>query len=258
MNCGNDGCEEQIGYDQYDSHIDQCQFKYVICEHCNQKYQRRLKNDHDANCLDLIKLKNTELSAKLEQSQASELKLRSELANIKRTNSKRTIQNREKSDAKARPEFELIKSQFQNANVVSARYKYFENDVFATQLKPATTTSYDSKGRSQKNFDYFKSNSAKEQFRGAKIYVKHEHHVHSGNKEDWIFLSMSEKEKTTKMIEAEWNTKVWQNGKLLLDRDYQYTFEMDTGGWGNKVETNSNESEFFVIVTIKKWNVTTK
>jgi len=55
MKCPHDGYQEQIGYDQWTAHIDQCQFKNVICEHCNQEYQRIGKQDHESNCLDLIK-----------------------------------------------------------------------------------------------------------------------------------------------------------------------------------------------------------
>jgi len=40
MKCPHEGCKEQIEYDQYDAHIAQCQFKRVICGHCNQEFQR--------------------------------------------------------------------------------------------------------------------------------------------------------------------------------------------------------------------------
>mgnify|MGYP000522945988 CR=1 FL=1 len=232
MNCPHDGCQEQIAYDQYDTHLIQCQFKNVICDHCNQEYLRSDKDEHEANCIDFIKFKNLELSTNLEEAKG-------EVANV-------------------RAELESINSQFKNVTILRAvRYKYFQNDVFVTQLKQATTTSFDEKGRnSQKNFDYFKSYSAKEQLKGAKIFVQHNHRVYSDKKEDGIFLRIKRAE-TTKTIEAMWNLKVFQNGKQLLDGDYKYTFEEDTG-WGTIVEKNCDQSEFCVIVVIKEWKVTNK
>jgi len=232
MSCPHDGCQDQIAYDQYDTHIVQCQFKIIICEHCNQEYLRSDKDAHEANCLDLIKFKNLELSAKLEESKAEV--------------------------TKARAESESIKSQFQNmTRIFPAGFKHFENDVFVTQLKQATTTSFDRKGHnSQDNYDWFQSDSAKEQFTGAKIYVQHQHNVYSDKKEDWIYLHI-ERAETTKTIEAMWNLKVFQNGKQLLDYDMKYTFEED-GSWGTNVKENCDQSEFCVIVTIKEWKVTNK
>ena len=324
INCPHDGCQEQIGYDQHDAHIDQCQFNSITCEHCSHDYQRIDQCNHEAKCLDLIKFKNLELSEKLAESIAevengrselqstiselvsakrtiseerqksgteltkvrSELKLvRSQLEINKRTSSeerkisedeltklrseldlvksqlgnhKRTSaeerENCEAKLAKARAALESIKSQFQNVTVLPAGFKYFANDVFAMQLKQATTTSFDSSGRDLGDtFDYFQSYSAKEQFTGAMIYVTHEHEVYSEKTEDWIFLVI-EREESTKLIKAEWNTKIWQKGKKLLDKDYKYTFEKDTG-WGPKVKKNCDQVEFFVMVTIKKWNI---
>ena len=61
-----------------------------MCGHCNQEYQRN--GDHEANCLELIKFKNLELSAKLEESNVEVANVRSdlesaisELENVKRT-----------------------------------------------------------------------------------------------------------------------------------------------------------------------------
>ena len=202
MHCPHDGCEEKIGYDDYDTHIDQCQLKFVICEHCNQEYQRTLKDDHEANCIDLIKFKNLELSAKLNQSQALEVELRTKLENINRTLSeehekseteltkvrselhlvksqlenmtRNSSEEREQSEAdvKARPDLEFIKSQFQNANELSARFKHFENDVFVMQVQHATTASVDNQGHNSKHkYDYFHTDSAEQQFKGAEIYI---------------------------------------------------------------------------------------
>jgi len=76
-----------------------------MCRHCNEQYQRIGKDDHEANCLELIKFKNSELAAKLEEYIAevanvrSDLEsTRSELENVKRTSSLRKIQG-EKSEA---------------------------------------------------------------------------------------------------------------------------------------------------------------
>ena len=162
--------------------------------------------------------------------------------------------------AKARAELESIKSQFKKMTILPAGFKYFENDVFVAQLKQATTTSFHEKGHdSQKNYDYFQSFSANEQFTGAKIYVKHEHRVYSDKKEDGIYLCI-ERAETTKTIEAMWNLNVFQNGKKLLDEDYEYTFEKesDSKGIGSQVEKNCDQSELTVIVTIKDWKVTNK
>ena len=55
-----------------------------MCGHCNQQYQKLGKYDHEANCLDLIKFKNLELSAKLEESVAEVANVRSDLESTKR------------------------------------------------------------------------------------------------------------------------------------------------------------------------------
>ena len=160
MNCPHDGCEEQIGYDQYDIHIDQCQFKCVICEHCNQEYQKIFKDDHEANCLDLVKLKILQLSGKLDQAHAelenmkitiadereksaTELsKARSKLKVVKSEleyfTRKSSAEREQFEVATARVELESIKSHFQNVIVLPAGFKHFENGlVFATKIKKA-------------------------------------------------------------------------------------------------------------------------
>jgi len=277
LNCPHDGCKEQITYDQYHTHIGQCQFKNIICDHCNQEYLRSDKNEHEANCLELIKFNFFELSAKHDESVAELACVRSdlqstisELENVKRNNSEER-QTYETELANVRSELTLVKSQLENdkrtsaslksqflnmTRIFPAGFKYFENDVFVTQLKQATTTSFDWKGHhSRNNFDWFRSDSAKEQFTGAKIYVTHQHRVYS--KEDFIFLGI-ERAETTKKIEAIWNTKVFQSGKQLLDRDCEYTYENDLS-WGSYVdEKNWDQSSLCVIVTIKKWKVTNK
>jgi len=239
MICPHDGCQEQITYDQYDTHIVQCQ---NMCEHCNQEYLRSDKDEHEANCLDLIKFQNSELSAKLV---------------IVKRNSGQEREKFEAEIAKARAELASMKSQFQNVTILPAGFKYFENDVFVTQLKQATTTSFDWQGHnSHNNYDWFASYSANEQFTGGEMYVLHKHFVYSDKKEDGISLHI-ERAETTETIEAMWNLKIFQNGKKLFDRDLKYTFEKDTCR-GRKVEKNCDESEFTVIVTIKEWNVTDK
>ena len=216
---------KKIGYDQYDTHILQCQY---TCEHCNRKYLRSDTDQHEANCIDLIKFKNLGLSTKLEESKAKV--------------------------ATARAELESINSQFKNVTIFPAGFKYFENGVLVTKLKQARMTSFDKKGHdSRNNFDWFRSDSAKEQFTGAKIYVKHQHGVFSDKKEDRIALFI-ERSEITETIEAMWNLKVFHNGKKLLDDDLEYTFEKDKG-WGTDVKKNCDESEFCVIVTIKGWKV---
>ena len=71
--------------------------------------------------------------------------------------------------------------------MLPARFKYVENNVFVTQLKQATRTSIDHKGHnSQKDYDYFLSDSENEQFPGSQIYVSHAHREYSDKKEDWI------------------------------------------------------------------------
>ena len=292
MECRHDGCGEQIGYDQYDAHTDQCQFKRVVCEHCNQEYQKIGKDDHEANCLDLIKFKNLELSAKLEEAIAEVADVRSdlqsttsELENVKRTcseereksfaeltkvhseldlvktqlkNVERSISvKREKWEAQvaeAHLELESTKSQIQNTTVLSGGFKYFEN-IFMTKVNQAKTRFFDVKGHND-NYDYFQSRSGKQKFAGAKLSVAHENRVYSDKKGDWIFLCIKMDE-TTKTIEAEWNTMVWQNGKKISDEDLKHTFEK-CGGRGHEFKKICNESEFFVIVTTNKWEVTNK
>jgi len=48
--------------------------------------------------------------------------------------------------------------------------------------------------------------------------------MYSDADKDWIYLFV-EKAETTKMVEAEWNMKVWKNGKQLLDHDFKHTFD---------------------------------
>jgi len=58
------------------------------------------------------------------------------------------------------------------------------------------------------------------------------------------------------MIETEWNLKVWQNGNKIWDKDHQHTFENDEG-YVAKVKKNDEQTEYYVIVTIKNGKLQT-
>ena len=216
--CPHDGCQEQIEYDQYDAHIDQCIFKRVMCRHCNEQYQRIGKDDHEANCLELIKFKNSELAAKLEEYIAevanvrSDLEsTRSELENVKRTSSHRKIQG-EKSEAelkKVRSELNLVQGQLKDvkrsAELVLEKYEaelakgHIELESINSQFQNVTgltalfkcfqndvliaqvKQATETPFDNQFFYNCFSSYSAKTEYTGAKIYVVHDYCMYS----DW-------------------------------------------------------------------------
>ena len=78
IKCPYDGCQAQFGYEQYDTHIDQCQFNLVTCSNCENQYPKSAKEDHLSNCLQTVKV---ELATK-----TSELELvKTELEQVKQT-----------------------------------------------------------------------------------------------------------------------------------------------------------------------------
>ena len=65
INCPHDGCTEEIGYEQYQSHVDQCQFSSTTCCYCDIDYARKDENIHRNNCMNYLKFKKLEFESEL-------------------------------------------------------------------------------------------------------------------------------------------------------------------------------------------------
>ena len=63
INCSHDGCKEEVEYEQYQSHVDQCQFSpnaITTCSYCDTDYARKDENIHRDNCTNYLKFQKLE------------------------------------------------------------------------------------------------------------------------------------------------------------------------------------------------------
>ena len=68
INCPHDGCQEEIGYEQYQTHVDQCQFgpnATTTCSYCDADYATKDEIIHRDNCMSYVKFQKLELESEL-------------------------------------------------------------------------------------------------------------------------------------------------------------------------------------------------
>ena len=63
IKCPHDGCKEEIGYEQYQTHVDQCQI--ITCFYCDVDYAKKDENIHRDNCANYWKFQKIELESDL-------------------------------------------------------------------------------------------------------------------------------------------------------------------------------------------------
>ena len=153
IKCPYDRCQEQFGYAQYDTHIDQCQFNLITCSNCPNTYPKSAKEDHLSNCLETVKVAVAAKTSELELVKTELGQVKTELGQVKT------------ELGHVKTELGQVKTEL--GQVKNTGFRYFKYNVMAVQLKPAEPTSYDFEGYNTRDqYQYYAKTSENEELIG--------------------------------------------------------------------------------------------
>ena len=245
LTCPNQKCTEIMGYDQFLNHQEYCAHAIVTCIQCDQKYEKRMQNDHQENCILFVKWE-------LANARYEAVNLKNDIATLE--------------ECVGVQGYSLVVDYKKSLPIGFANVNH---NVFICTLKMATATTYDESLWDQNRLcTKFLSNSNKRIYEGIPIWGIHQKLKYSDKVRQYFGLKV-ELDNSIRSIEADWKIRVsdnlgGKNSSYSLPRNFfegrvSYIFEKGLEGAGSELGLTENifqnVTDVCCIFTITKWKI---
>jgi len=237
LTCPNQKCTEIMGYDQFLNHQEYCAHAIVTCIQCDQKYEKRMQNDHQENCILFVKWE-------LANARYEAVNLKNDIATLE--------------ECVGVQGYSLVVDYKKSLPIGFANVNH---NVFICTLKMATATTYDESLWDQNRLcTKFQSDSKKRIYDGIPIWARHQKrkYIQTDGIAEYFGLNL-ELDSSIRSIEADWSIRISDNlgGKTFLYEGFSHIFEKGMEGVGSVILENifKNVTEVCCIFTITKWKI---